>query len=221
MVELIALTGGGHLAEFRFAEQPGKASQNVLWEAPWETSDLASPRFEQLSAIYGSSETSKFLASYTGHALCLDYFGLPSGEDAAQGLALHGESAVAIWNVTCPVDTNGAGCQWNVRLPVAQLEFERKIRLGHQESVAYIEESVSNQRSSDHAYHWVQHATFGPPFFNAGESTLAVSAQRGITSPFGYEGCSLLASGQEFFWPHGPLETAYGFADLGNLCTGA
>jgi hypothetical protein len=86
--------------------------------------------------------------------------------------------------------------------------------LGTQESVAYIEESVSSQRSADHDYHWVQHATFGPPFLNAAESTLVLSAQHGITSPLGYEGCSLVASDREFFWPHAPREGAREVADL-------
>ena len=214
LVELIVLTGGGHLAEFRFAENSGTSSQNVLWEAPWETADPASSRYEQLCRAYGSSEASKFLAAYTGHALCLDYFGLPSGEKAAKGLPLHGETAVENWNVISSVDMSGAECQWTVELPVAQLNFQRTIRLGSRESVAYIEESVRNQRSVDYAHHWVQHATFGPPFLNPDESTVAVSGQRGITSPLGYEGCALLASSREFLWPYAPRETFDGFADL-------
>ncbi|MHB2008459.1 MAG: aldose epimerase family protein [Acidobacteriaceae bacterium] len=214
VVELIALTGGGHLAEFRFVEKNGLPSQNVFWEAPWETADPASGRSEALSAAYGSSATSKFLAGYTGHALCLDYFGPPSLDETVAGLALHGEAAVAHWNVACPMDTNGAACQWNVQLPVAQLRFERKIRLGNRESVIYVEEIIGNERSVDHACHWVQHATFGPPFLNAVESTFAVSAQRGMTSPLGYENRSLLANDQEFLWPHAPCEAADGFADL-------
>ncbi len=213
-VELVALSGGGHLAAFRFAERYGIAAQNVLWEAPWETADPPNRRFDELSQIYGSSETSKFLAGYTGHAVCLDYFGLPSLEEAARGLPLHGEAAIAHWNVTRPRETNEPECQWNVRLPVAQLNYARTIRLGTQESVAYIEETVSNLRSVDHSVHWVQHATFGPPFLNAGESTLAVSALRGMTSPLGYEGYSLLASDQEFVWPHAPREDTTQLADL-------
>ena len=214
VVELIALTGGGHLAEFRLVEQNGLPSQNVFWEAPWETVDPASGRSEELSKTYGSPETGKFLAGYTGHALCLDYFGPPSRDEAAAGLALHGEAAATHWNVTCPMDITETACQWNVQLPTAQLKFERKIRMGNRESVVYVEESVSNQRSVDHACHWVQHATFGPPFLNALESTFVVSAQRGMTSPLGYEGRSLLASDQEFSWPHAPREAADGFADL-------
>ena len=39
IVELIALSGGGHLAELRFLESEGRSSQNVFWEPPWATYD--------------------------------------------------------------------------------------------------------------------------------------------------------------------------------------
>ena len=39
IVELISLTGGGHLAAFRFLDGDDRSSQNVLWEAPWTTLD--------------------------------------------------------------------------------------------------------------------------------------------------------------------------------------
>ena len=69
VVELIALTSGGHLAVFRFLED-GALSQNVLWEAPWTTLDAAERRADDLSPIYGPVEVRKFLAGYTGHSLC-------------------------------------------------------------------------------------------------------------------------------------------------------
>ncbi|MHB8354458.1 MAG: hypothetical protein ACYDCF_08515, partial [Burkholderiales bacterium] len=98
--------------------------------------------------------------------------------------------------------------RWQVQLPVAQLRLERNICLGHQESVAYIEETVSNERDTDYQCDWVQHAIFGPPFLKADESTLVTSAQRGITSPLEYEGYSLLASDREFAWPYAPSAKA-------------
>lgn len=205
VVELTALTSGGHLAEFRFLEQNGSPSQNVFWEAPWMTSASTENRAEELSQTAG----------FTGHGLCLDYFGVPSA--AAVGLPIHGEAAAAHWNVTMPMDTEEAACQWNVHLPVAQLMFARKIRLGNHESVAYVEESVSNERSIDHTCHWVQHATFSPPFLNVSESTLAASALLGMTSPSDYESCSLLARNREFSWPNAPTQetpTSTAMADL-------
>jgi hypothetical protein len=76
--------------------------------------------------------------------------------------------------------------------------------LGNQESVAYIKEIVSNRGEVDRICHWVQHATFSPPFVNFTDSSFAVSGYRGITSESEYEGGSLLAVNQEFLWPHAP-----------------
>ena len=138
-------------------------------------------------------------------------------EEAAAGLPIHGEAAAAHWNVTMPMDMEEIARQWNVHLPVAQLMFARKIRLGDHESVAYVEESVSNERNIDHPCHWVQHATFSPPFLNISESTLTVSALRGMTSPSDYEDCSLLAHNREFSWPNAPTQetpTSTAMADL-------
>lgn len=206
VVKLTVLTGGGHLADFRFIAEKGLPSKNVFWEAPWVTVDPSDDRLQKFTKAYGPIEIGKFLAGYTGHALCLDYFGAPSGAQAAAGLSIHGEAGVKNWNVMQPANTKDAGCRWNVRLPRARVEFEREIRLGNGESVVYVEERVHNERTTDHVCNWVQHATFGPPFLSDTECTLATSARRGMTSPSGYEDCSLLAKNHEFLWPHAPHE---------------
>jgi hypothetical protein len=214
IVELISLAGGGHLASFRFLAQEGRDSENVLWEAPWVTYDPIQSWSEDLSRIYGPAEIGRFLASYTGHALCLDYFGAPSQESASLGLSLHGEAAITQWIPTLPAKAGKAHCRCNATLPVSQLTFEREIRLIEGQSVAYVEETVSNGSSSDHRCDWVQHVTFGKPFLRAGESTLIASAQRGLTWASAYEGGSLLAAGREFTWPFAPREAVDEFADL-------
>jgi hypothetical protein len=182
-------------------------SQNVFWEAPWDTLDSAERRADDLPPIYGPVEVRKFLAGYTGHSLCLDYFGGPSAEQAAAGFSLHGEAPNARWNVP-------SGRRWDVKLPSAQLTFEREIRLGEGESVAYVRETVSNESDAEHAFDWVQHVTFGPPLLKEGESTLFASAHRGITWPIDYDGGSMLANNREFTWPHAPLKSGKGYADL-------
>jgi hypothetical protein len=37
LIRLIALTGGGHIAEFRFREGSGPSTLNPLWIPPWKT----------------------------------------------------------------------------------------------------------------------------------------------------------------------------------------
>jgi hypothetical protein len=214
IVELIALTVGGHLAGLRFMEAEGSSSQNVIWEPPWPTYDPVPSPSEELLRMYGPTSVSKFMAGYTGHALCLDYFGEPSAEQVATGLGLHGEAAVAKWNVIKSTQVDRPHCRWNVRLPAAQLTFEREIRIGDGESVVYVQETVRNERDGEHACDWVQHATFGPPFLNEGESTLIASAQRGTTWPLGYEGGSLLANSREFVWPNAPCDGVEKTTDL-------
>ncbi len=199
MIELIALTQGGHLAEFRFSASSGIHSQNVLWEAPWMHGGPQDDR----------PEIRMQTAGLTGHGVCLDYFGAPSPAAAAAGLFIHGEAAAARWEI---LEAGENLCRWRAQLPVAGLTLVRKVRLGEGESVVYVQEDVLNRQSADHVCHWVQHVTFGPPFLAFSESTLAVSAKRGITSPTDYQGCSLLAHNQEFAWPNAPKEPAMGRA---------
>src|SRR5271170_2043851 len=78
VVDLVALTSGGHLAEFRLLEHEGRVSPNTFWQAPWSTLDPGGKAADDLLPIYGPVEVRKFLSSYTGHCLCLDYFGGPS-----------------------------------------------------------------------------------------------------------------------------------------------
>lgn len=196
LVEMTALTQGGHLAEFRFSSQNGASSENVLWESPWMAPGRAGSRLDEQLETGG----------FTGHALCLDYFGAPSPEEAAAGLPIHGEAGAERWNVHELAETGSAACRWTVHLPVAQLDFERIVQLPNQQSVVYVEETVHNKRHADHICQWVEHATFSPPFLNHADSTVAVSATLGITSPTEYEGGSLLAVNQEFSWPHAPRQ---------------
>lgn len=217
VIELIALTGGGHLAAFRFLDGDHRTSPNVLWEAPWPTFEPGVAWSPRMSEIYGLPQTGKFLAGYTGHALCLDYFGDPPAAMAAQGLGLHGEAAAVRWTPAAPraaAAPHTAECRWIADLPVSGLVLEREIRLGDGESVAYVQQTVTNQRDAERAFDWVEHATFGPPFLTAGESTLLTSGGAGMVSPSGYDGKSLLPRRRFFRWPYVRRGAAGGVADL-------
>jgi hypothetical protein len=214
-VELIALTGGGHLASFRFLEATGRPAYNVIWEPTWPTYDPVPSPPEEVLQKYGPRGINQFIAAYTGHSLCLDYFGEASAAQIDAGLGLHGEAPVARWNVSEQDPLGGPACRWDIKLPAARLAFERNIRLKDNESVAYVEETVRNENlGQEHAFDWVQHATFGPPLVKEGESKVIASAKRGITWPLGYEDASLLANDREFAWPYAPCEAAEGNADL-------
>lgn len=206
VVELVVRKEGGHFAEFQFSGSSGAPSPNVLWESAWRHEKLASASPEDLAKTAG----------FTGHGLCLDYFGSPSTTEAARGFVQHGEAARALWE-PAPGATSALGmARWSIRLPVAQLDLERSVRLGRGESVAFIEETVTDLCGVDHICDWVQHATFGPPFATHEDTSFIASATRGLTAPDGYGADSLVASNLEFEWPFAPAESRQSeMVDLG------
>jgi hypothetical protein len=214
VVELTALNGGGHVAEFCFAGGAAQPSANVLWESPWEGAAPGTTRARRLAAKYGPKGVGEFLASYTGHALCLDYFGMPSADEVKRGLPLHGEAASANWRVIQESTRNAAACaRWRAELPAAGLAFEREIELHKGDSVAVFREHVTNQRGVDHYFHWVQHVTLGTPLLDPECSQVFISGTRAKPWPLGYEGKSLVSADREFRWPYAPREKG-GEADL-------
>ena len=207
VVELTALHGGGHVASFRFLSGSQNPSVNALWEAPWETGDPGKAQAKKLAPHYGPRFVGKFLASFTGHALCLDYFGAPSAEEIKAGLPLHGEAATATWELVSEKNNPVAPrAKWQARLPSAGLLFEREITLLPKSSVAFFKESVTNQRPTDHLFHWVQHVTLGPPLLDPNTSKVFLSGKQAKSWPLGYEGKSLVASDRTFTWPMAPGE---------------
>lgn len=209
LLEVCALVEGGAIASLRFSD-----GVNSLWEAPWLGLDPKRFKKNIHEKKYGPAFVGKFLAGFTGHALCLDYFGAPSQEEIAQGLCLHGEVAVSAWRTSRSSATAKQSLLvQQVELPHAGLRFKRQISLRPGESAAHFSETVSNSRQVDQFSHWVQHVTFGPPFLTESESSVFVSGTRAITWPHGYEGKALLANSREFSWPHAPAEIG-GTVDL-------
>jgi hypothetical protein len=198
-MEAVLLRGGGHIAELRLVAPHGPPV-NCLWAAPWLTADPGDAEFETLAEKYGSAPVGKFLAGYTGHALCLDIFGLPSEQDAARGVPLHGEASAREWTF----DPIAGGCVGRVELPVAQLGFERRITLAENAAAVFVEERLENRGALAREIHWVQHLSLGPPFLAPGESTVHASLDRAAPWPLGYEGREMLRSDVEFQWPLAP-----------------
>ncbi|MGA8539992.1 MAG: hypothetical protein WB566_10865 [Terriglobales bacterium] len=199
-IELTALVGGGHIADFRRCGSP----INVLWESPWPTIEpqTFSSR-QQHAALYGDGPVGRFLCGYTGHALALGCFGMPSSEEAEQGMALHGEAADSEWSVASAVaDGDLATLVMEVTLSAYRLHFRREISLSHDAFTACITEIVTNVSGDPVEFQWVEHAAFGEPFFAHDEAALFASGRRGITWPLGYEGHELLASDVEYQWPY-------------------
>lgn len=198
-VELTVLPGGGHIADFRLC---GSAI-NAIWEAPWQTIEPQTFSSREHGALYGDGPVGKFLCGYTGHALVLDYFGMPSDAEAARGLALHGEAASSEWKVvSAENDDHSASLLLEVALPVHRLHFQREISLCADAFTVSIREVVANSSDNEVELQWVEHAAFGEPFFTNTEASLFLSGTRGVTWPLGYEGHELLSNSTEYRWPY-------------------
>ena len=193
------LPGGGHIADLRLRGSP----INALWDAQWPTIEPRLFSSVEHTALYGDGPVGRFLCGYTGHALALGYFGMPSAEEAQLGLPLHGEASTSDWTIVSAVAKDeSAALVLEVTLPVYGLRFRRELSLSRDAFIVRITENVTNLSSTSADFQWVEHAAFGEPFLTSGEAALFVTGTRGLTWPAGYEGHELLASGVEYEWPH-------------------
>jgi hypothetical protein len=148
------------------------------------------------------------LSGYSGHALALGYFGMPSREEEQRGLPLHGELVASEWRVIeSSATADCAKLTLEVESPSYSLGLQRTFTLAQNSSVIRIQESVTNCGGCAIDFQWVQHAAFGEPLFASGESSLFLPARPGVTWPLGYENRALLASNSEFTYPHAPTTT--------------
>src|SRR5260221_2722799 len=93
VVQLTTLTGGGHIANFCLVDSTG-TGVNALWEAPWVPMDPDKFRSSHIRK-YGPTPVGKFLATFTRHAVCLDYFEEPSEAGTPLGPALRPDAATS------------------------------------------------------------------------------------------------------------------------------
>ncbi|MFZ3216319.1 MAG: hypothetical protein WA192_09700 [Candidatus Acidiferrales bacterium] len=203
-VALCCLRGGGHLESLCLRKGPAP-NVNLLWESNWQTIEPQRYSEKRHGRRYGFPPAGKYLSGYTGHSLCIDYFGAPSEEETLLGLPLHGEVACNRWTRVKEGAQRGLG-RLRVRsaAPSAGLIVQRDITLREGESVAYVTETITNKTTRDRYFQWAQHTTFGPPFLQAGESVCLMPGTRSKTWPLGYEGKGALENDREFAWPNAP-----------------
>ncbi|MGD0009068.1 MAG: hypothetical protein ABSE93_11055 [Terriglobia bacterium] len=219
LLQMVNLTGGGHIAELRFADGSGFPTLNPLWIPKWKGMEPFQYRSKAHAKRYGPISEGKLLSGIAGHNICLDYFGAPSEEEAAQGLSTHGEAPSLKWRKSSArLTARQLSVTLSVHLPEAGLQFSREIEMRAGESVVYLKETVTNERKLDHFFHWTQHVTLAPPFVAPEDGRVFMSATKGITSPGGYDGKALLESGKEFQWPIAPASTG-GEVDLSHCLT--
>ncbi len=197
-VRVIVLFEGGHIAGI-FHKATGV---NPLWTPPWPSIE-PSAYDPGKHPEYGRNVESRLLAGIMGHNLCMDIFGVPSAEEEAAGLGVHGEAPVAPYHfemeddeLVCRADLMEAG-----------LVFIRRIRLAPGGGVVRISESVHNLRGIDRPIGWTQHATLGPPFLEKGVTQFRASGARSKVAEAEFsEEYGRYKTGAEFDWPNVPLK---------------
>jgi hypothetical protein len=186
--------GGGHIAEI----YDKVAGVNPLWVPIWQTVEPGNYSLAR-HPEFGDTIEASLLASILGHNLCADIFGVPSEEERAAGLPVHGEAAIAEYQVEG--DSESLRCR--ALLPQAQIQFERKITL--EGRLVRIEETMENLAATDRPIAWTQHATLGRPFLERGVTEFRLSATRSkvIDGDF-TSGKGRQRPGAEFDWPACP-----------------
>jgi hypothetical protein len=182
---------GGHIAEILHK----KTGISPLWVPPW-------------SEFQGTGAEGKLLAGIKGHNLCLDLFGVPSAEEEAAGVGVHGEGPVVRYDV----ETREAALTMRAHLPMSYIRFERTIEL--KDRSARIREVITSECAFDRPIGWTQHVTLGPPFLQKGVTRFEMTATRSKVFEGSFGINDYLAPGGEFDWPHAP-RIGGGTADLG------
>jgi hypothetical protein len=201
-LRVTVLCEGGHIAEILHK----KSGVNPLWTPPWPSIEPSAYSATQ-HPEYGAGIDGRLLAGIMGHSLCLDIFGVPSEEEAAAGIGVHGEGSVAAYEVR----QSDERLVMSARFPLAQIRFERIITL--RELAVEIHESIESLAAFDRPIGWTQHVTLGPPFLECGVTQFEQSATRSKVFEGQFGVADYLKPGAEFHWPIAPRNTE-GMADM-------
>ncbi len=164
-VRVSALRGAGHLAEIRLKSSDPKVSVNPMRVPHFPTIEPWEYDAAKHDQVYGGGTARILQAGYMGHLLNFPTFGGPSDAEARAGLGNHGEALSVEWRKdAATAGADGVRLVYSGHLPSTQYNVGRTLDLPADESVLYIEEWVENLLAFDRPAHWVQHATFGPPF---------------------------------------------------------
>lgn len=151
----------------------------------------------------------------TGHFLCLDGFGAPSGQEQAAGMPFHGEASKQIWKmVVSQPFGNPRSLTLSTWLPLAQENFTRTFQIVDGENVIYVESALETPLAFDRPISWAEHVTLGPPFLENGKVVVDMSAaQCRVRAQNLGRSLGRLIPLRDFTWPMAPTRSG-GQADL-------
>jgi hypothetical protein len=180
LMRVSALRGAGHWAEIRLTSGDPKKDLNPMRIPHFPTIDPWEYDAAKHDKIYGGGTNRLLQSGYMGHLLNFPTFGAPSEQEARNGLGNHGEALTVEWRKdAAPVSERDVQLVYSAYLPKTQYNVGRVLTLPADETVLYVEEWVENLTAFDRPAHWVQHATFGPPFVEPGKTVLDASATKG------------------------------------------
>jgi hypothetical protein len=210
LISVVLLEDGGHIA----AVIDQASGINPLWQPPWPSIEPSTFGVAH-ETLYGSGADARLLAGIMGHNLCLDIFGGPSDEEAAEGLTAHGEGSVTKYHI----EGSAAAATMTATFPLALVTLQRQVEL--QGRWIRVRESVEHHGRVDRPIGWTQHVTLGPPYLERGTTVFRLSATRSKVFPGPFGPADDLEQGAEFDWPLAPLKgKGEGTRDL-RLCNAA
>jgi hypothetical protein len=160
-IRVSALRGGGHFGEIRFAEGDAARTVNPMRVPHYQTIEPYEFDEARDAPIYQGGTAGRMLGGYMGQLLCLPEFG---------GFP---EAAIVEWKVAGTTVTDKAvTVRYEALLPKTQFRVGRVLTIPAGLSVMYVEEWAENLATFGRPMHWVEHATFGPPFTEPGKNFL-------------------------------------------------
>ncbi len=190
-------------AEFTILVDGGAIASAVLKDDPEKLNPLWNP--VRLAREAGAPERK---GTAFGSWVCVDGFGIPSGEERAAGLPGHGEAMHSKWNITYyGKQGRVTNLAFTTRLPLVQEDFNRTFRIVDGETALYVDSSLESRVAFDRPAVWAEHFTVGSPFLEAGVTAADMPATRAKTRDYGVEPTDVhhrLPSYQDFTWPMAP-----------------
>jgi hypothetical protein len=197
------LLGGGHICQLVSIKHP---DINPLWQPQWRTIDPERYSAEEHREEYGPPPDGRLLSGIAGHSLSFDIFGPPSEEETEAGLSTHGEAPAVSWQMFQQYEANYPGVEYGARLPFAQIDFRRSLRIDKTHPVVYCQETARNLSPVDRPICWNEHVTMGPPFLECGTTIVDMPATQARVSPSSYSEAMMLVPDACFEWPNAPMQ---------------
>ena len=193
---------GNDKLEVAIVKQGGSMLRIQIQGDPQGISPFGNPEL-----VPGVPDNRKLTGPMVGHFVCVDGFGSPSKEEAAAGLAMHGEAYLQPWKlVSADKQGNVATVKFAVDLPKFQETFARSLQMVDGESVIYVDSELTSETAFDRTANWGEHPFLFPPFVERGNTVVDISGARSKTRtyPANTRPGTILQQSQDFTWPKAP-----------------